>query len=412
MTLPAAGRVLIIGTGIAGATAAETLRKRGFGGRIVLVGADPAPPYRRPMVSKELLSEGFPPEKALLRTPAAWRDLGVELRTGLRAERIDPDAARVAFDDGTALGYDALLLATGGTARLPAPLAGAHTLRYRHDAAALRPILTDAAAAGGPPRLVIVGGGLVGTEAAASARAAGAEVTVLEAGPRILDRVLPEQVAAAIERMHRARGVAVHTGVTVASAAADGATTRVRAADGREWIADAVVVAVGMVPDDALARAAGLAVDDGIVVDDRCATSVPGIYAAGDVARFPVPGRSGLERVEHWNHALAHGAAAAGSILGDPAPYTEVPWCWTTQFGRTVQIAGWPALGTELVVDGDPDGDRMLALALADDRLVGAVAVGRPRDLRAARTLLALDWPVPRDLRAGPVDLVAAAAGL
>ncbi|MFC8528956.1 NAD(P)/FAD-dependent oxidoreductase [Nocardia sp. NPDC057227] len=406
MTVPPTGRVVIAGTGIAGATAAETLRKRGFDGEIVLLGADPAPPYRRPMVSKELLAAAFPAEKALLRPATAWPELRIDLRTGTRVEAIHPDAARVALADGTVLGYDALLLATGGRPRtLGVRIPGAFTLRDRHDATALRDVLDRPGI-----EVLVVGGGLIGTEVAASARAGGAQVTILEAGPRILDRVFPEPVSAALERVHRARGVTVHTGTAVTGADIVSGRTRLRSADGREWIADVVVVAVGMTPDDGLARAAGLRVDDGIVVDEFCATSAPGIYAAGDVARFPDPVHGGSVRVEHWNHAQSHGAAAAAAIAGERTPYREVPWCWTTQYGRTVQAAGRPTAGTELIVEGDPAGDAFLALALTGDRLVGAVAAGRPRDLRAARTLIGSGAGLPRELLVGSIDLVSLAA--
>ncbi|MFC8044003.1 NAD(P)/FAD-dependent oxidoreductase [Nocardia sp. NPDC057353] len=406
MTVPATGRVVIAGTGIAGATAAETLRKRGFAGEIVLLGADPAPPYRRPMVSKELLAASFPAEKALLRPATAWPELRIDLRTGVRVEAIDPDAARVALDDGTELGYDALLLATGGRPRtLGVPIPGAFTLRDRHDAVALRDVLARPGV-----EVAVVGGGLIGTEVAASAQAGGARVTILEAGPRLLDRVFPPPVSAALEQVHRARGVAVHTGVAVTGADTVSGCTRLCSADGREWIADAVVVAVGMTPNDEQARAAGLRVEDGIVVDEFCRTSVPGVYAAGDVARFPDPVHVGHVRVEHWNHAQSHGAAAAAAILGEAAPYREVPWCWTTQYGRTVQAAGRPGAGAELIVDGDPGADAFLALTLAGDRLVGAVAAGRPRELRAARTLIGTGAGLSRALLTGPIDLVSVAA--
>ncbi|WP_024802953.1 NAD(P)/FAD-dependent oxidoreductase [Nocardia sp. BMG51109] len=411
MTVLPDGRVVIAGTGIAGATAAETLRKEGFTGSVVVVGDDPSLPYRRPMVSKELLSGAAAADKALLRPADFWSGRDIDLRAGTSVRAIDVAAARVECGDGTELPYDALILATGGRPRrLDALFADGHCLRHMHDVAPLRTAL-ERGAAGGAASLVIVGGGLVGMEVAASARALGADVTVLEAGERILERVLPEPVSAAYERLHRDRGVAVHTGVRLAGADDAAGRTRVRVTDGREWIADAVVVAVGMTPNDESAERAGLAVADGIVVDEFCATSASGVYAAGDVARFPNRILGGTERVEHWNHAQAHGAAAARSVLGAATPYEEVPWCWTTQFGRTLQISGWPGAGAEVIVHGDPGDGDFLALCLTDDRLVGALGAGRPREVRAARSLIG-DGPfVPRELlRRDDVDLVEMAA--
>ncbi|MEU6562429.1 NAD(P)/FAD-dependent oxidoreductase [Nocardia nova] len=408
MTVSPDGRVVIIGTGIAGATAAETLRKEGFTGSIVLVGDDPSPPYRRPMVSKEILA-GADIAKSLLRPNAFWPDNSIELRTGTSVESIDVDAARVVCEDGTALAYDALIIATGGRARRLASMPpDAHHVRHLHDAAPLRTRLTPP----GTASLLVIGGGLVGMEVAASARAAGADVTVLEAGERVLERALPGPVAEALTGLHRERGVVVHTGVRLEEVTRAGGRTRASARDGREWVADAVVVAVGMTPNDELASRAGLTVDDGIVVDEFCATSAPGVFAAGDVARFPRPVLGGAERIEHWNHAQAHGAAAARNALGIATAYADVPWCWTTQFGRTVQTSGWPAAATEVFSYGDAAGEAYLALGVADGRLVSATGVGRPRDVRAARTLIEDGIRLSRTVLEGTdIDLTRLAAG-
>ncbi|WP_109530764.1 MULTISPECIES: NAD(P)/FAD-dependent oxidoreductase [Nocardia] len=412
MTVPRSGRVVIVGTGIAGASAARTLRKDGFAGSIVLVGDDPSIPYRRPMVSKELLSGSAVAAKAHLEPITFWAEQSIELRVGATVAAVDTASARVEFDDGDSLSYETLILATGGRPRRLDPiLADAHTLRHLHDVTALRAAFERVTSTGATPSVLIVGGGLVGMEAAAAARTMGADVTVLEMGERVLERVLPEPICASYERLHRDRGVAVHTGVRLSRVDAQGARTRAVAVDGREWLADVVIVAVGMTPDTELAENAGLLVDDGIVVDEFCATSAVGVYAAGDVARFPNRILGGTERVEHWNHAQAHGAAAARAVLGASAPYEEVPWCWTNQFGRNLQIAGWPGLGTELIVRGDLDAGPFLALSLADDRLVGVIGVGRPRDVRAAQALIANGPYLPRDALDGDdPNLVALAA--
>ncbi|WP_280343484.1 NAD(P)/FAD-dependent oxidoreductase [Nocardia abscessus] len=408
MTVPPRGRVVIIGTGVAGATAAETLRKEGFAGAIVLVGDDPAAPYRRPMVSKELLSGAVGAEQARLKPDAFWSDMTIELRTGLSARELDTASARVEFDDGSDLSYDALIVATGGRPRrLDTLLPEAHTLRNLHDVTSLRSVFDRVGATGAAPSILVVGGGLVGMEAAAAARTMGAEVTVLEMADRVLERVVPEQISASYERLHRGRGVAVHTGVRLAAAREENGRTRVVAEDGREWVADAVIVAVGMTPNTELAARAGVTVGDGIVVDEFCATSAPSVYAVGDVARLPNRILGGTERIEHWNHAQAHGAAAARTVLGASVPYEEVPWCWTNQFGRNLQIAGWPGLGAELIVRGDVDAGPFLALSLADDRLVGVIGAGKPRDVRAAQTLIEQGPYLPRAVLDGDdLDLV------
>ncbi|MGW6117866.1 NAD(P)/FAD-dependent oxidoreductase [Nocardia sp. NPDC055165] len=408
MTVPRTGRVVIIGTGIAGATAAETLRKEGFVGSIVLVGDDPSAPYRRPMVSKELLSGTATADKARLKPPGFWAEMSIELRTGVSARDLDTASARVELDDGSGLEYDALVLATGGRARrLESVLPEAETLRDLQDVTALRSVFERVGATGEAPSVLVVGGGLVGMEAAAAARTMGAEVTVLEAADRVLERVVPTNVSASYERLHRDRGVAVHTAIRLDTAHHENGRTRLVDEDGREWIADAVIVAVGMTPNAELAVRAGITVAGGIVVDEFCATSVSGVYAVGDVARLPNLVLGGSERIEHWNHAQAHGAAAARTILGAREPYAEVPWCWTNQFGRSLQIAGWPRLGNELVVFGDIDAGPFLAVSLADGRLVGALGVGRPRDIRAAQALIKSGTQLSRAaLGADELDLV------
>ncbi|MFE6922142.1 NAD(P)/FAD-dependent oxidoreductase [Nocardia sp. NPDC057663] len=414
MTVPRRGQVVIVGSGIAGVSAARTLRTEGFAGSIVLAGAERAEPYRRPMVSKELLSGAVGAERARLEQPAFWADMSIDLRTAAIATRVDTDAARVEFGDGSEVAYDAVVLATGGRAkRLDHLVPGAYTVRQLADVDALRPVLGTAAPVGETLSVLVIGGGLIGMEVAAAVRGTGADVTVLEAADRVLERVLPPAISASYERLHRNRGVGVYTGVRLVSAyIQDGATT-VSAEDGRSWRGDVVIVAVGMAPETDLAEAAGLAVADGVVVDEYCAASAPAVFAAGDVARFPNSILGGTERIEHWNHAQAHGSAAARSVLGHGSPYRDVPWCWTSQFGRTLQITGWPTRGDELVVHGDVDGGSFLALSLEKDRLVGVLGVGRPKDVRAAQELIGGGAQLPRDLLgADDLDLVAAAATL
>ncbi|REF01033.1 NAD(P)/FAD-dependent oxidoreductase [Thermomonospora umbrina] len=372
--------VVVVGTGVAGATAALTLRTEGYDGRITLIGDEPHQPYRRPPLSKDVLTGGSAPERIRLRPPAAWRDQDIELLTGTSVTGFD--ASHVTLADGSRLGYDRLLLATGGRPRvLPhaAGIAGVHTLRTLDDAQALRADLEAAES------LLVIGAGLVGLEVAASAHALGREVTVLEAADRPLERVLPTVLADAVTRLHGSRGIAIHTGVRLNALTRKGDTLVAEAADGGRWSAQVVLVAIGNEPQTRLAEEAGLQVSDGIVVDASGATSAPDVFAAGDVARYPDPLHGGSHRGEHWNHAQRHGAAVARAMLGHDAPYTEVPWCWTDQHQITLQMIGRPPESADLLVDGDPDGFDFTAVAHRDGTPVAAFAAGRPGDFRRLR---------------------------
>jgi 3-phenylpropionate/trans-cinnamate dioxygenase ferredoxin reductase component len=382
--------IVIVGTGVAGITAAETLRAEGFSGAVTVIGDDPAHPYRRPALSKDLLLGTMPAEKARLRAADYWTERAIEFRTSVAVISIDLAGRSVRLDTGEELPYDALLLATGGRARGIEHSAGDAVLALRsmHDVAPLR------AAIDRTNSILVIGAGLIGSEVAATARGLGAEVTMLEAAPAPLHRVLPPQVGALYEQIHRENGVALHTSVRLAELASDGAGgVRATADDGTVWSAGAALLAVGMVPNTLLAERAGLATADGIVVDERHATSEPGVYAAGDVANCPNLVLGGRHRTEHWNSAQTQGAGAARAMLAglagaEPAPAREVPWCWSSQYGLNLQIAGWPQADDDTVVRGSIAGRDFTLLARRDGRLVGAVTLGRPKDLRAARVLI------------------------
>lgn len=377
-------RIVIVGTGVAGATAAQTLRREGYAGEIVLVGAEPDLPYRRPAVSKELLAGSAPFERAVLKPMKFWADNAVDLRPATLARAIDIDSATVRLSTGEVLGYDSLLLATGARARtIDTASTRVHTLRTQSDIAALR----GAIEAGGS--LLIVGGGLIGCEVAATARGLGAEVTVLNAGPALLDRVVPQSVSDLVRDIHLERGVVVENGVTTTQLVDTAAGVSAATTDGRTFTAAAALIAIGSVPDTALAESAGIAVNDGIVVDQHYRTSAPAVFAAGDATTGFNPRRGEFERGQHWNTAMSDGAAAAKAILGHPAAVAEVPWGWTDQHGVSMQFAGWIHPHDELVVDGDLDSRDFLAIALRAGCPVGAVAMARPRELRATRTLIA-----------------------
>ncbi|MEU6577642.1 FAD-dependent oxidoreductase [Streptomyces sp. NPDC046805] len=391
MPEPLAGPVVIVGTGIAGATAALTLRAEGYDGELTLIGDDPESPYRRPPLSKEVLAGAQPPSRTLLRPQGNWADRGIDLRTGTEATALDTIRREVVLSDGTTLPYRRLLLATGGRARpLPAAegLPGVHTLRSLADANALRSALI------GGGRVLVVGAGLIGLEVAATARGLGCEVTVTEADERPLARVLPAAVADAVAGLHRARGVAIRAGVRLDDfARRDGrivATPRGGSADG-ELTADTVVVAVGMTPETTLAERAGLKTDDGILVDAYGATSAPGVYAAGDVARGLYGTGGAPRRYEHWSHAQDHGAAVARTLLGATVPYEPRPWFWAQQYGNTLQVAGDPQEAETFTVDGDmadPEACDFAVRAFRDGRLIGVVCANRPREFRTLRAEL------------------------
>ncbi|MGW6729093.1 NAD(P)/FAD-dependent oxidoreductase [Nocardia sp. NPDC055029] len=377
-------RIVIVGTGVAGATAAQTLRREGYDGEIVLVGAEPDLPYRRPAVSKELLAGTASFDRAVLKPVKFWTDNRIDLRPAFGVDAVDTDRATVRLGTGEVLGYDSLLLATGARARsIDTASTRVHTLRSRADISAFRTAVVE----GGS--LLIVGGGLIGCEVAATARGLGAQVTLLNAGPALLDRVVPAAVSKLVHRIHVEHGVVVDNDAATTQLVdtSDGVTAT--AADGRTWSAAAALVAIGSVPETSLAEAAGIAVNDGIIVDQHYRTSAPGVFAAGDATTGFHPLRGEFERGQHWNSAMTAGAAAAMSILGHPAAVAEVPWGWTDQHGVSMQFAGWVHPHDELIVDGDLDARDFLAVALRDGRPVGAVAMGRPRELRATRPLIA-----------------------
>ncbi|MFC0447740.1 NAD(P)/FAD-dependent oxidoreductase [Rhodococcus jostii] len=377
--------VVIVGTGIAGASAAQTLRSEGFRGRVVLIGDEPSPPYRRPTVSKDLLSGATPAEKTALKPDSFWRERDIELITGATAVALDTGTRCLTLSSGESLYFDALLLATGGRARRLDGVSGAHvfTLRSMGDADSLRESIRRTGS------LLVIGGGLIGCEVAATARSLGAEVTVLERDRSLLSRIVPPEVSTMIASLHSENGVDVCTDVALSSLeATDGGTARATADDGRTWSAGTVLVSVGAVPEVTLAVAAGLRADNGITVDEQFRTSADGVFAAGDAANIPGAHDDERYRSEHWNSAQAQGIAAAQSILGKSEPFTDVPWGWSTQYGHTVQFAGVTRFDDDYVVRGSIADRDFTAVAVREDIPVGVIAVGRPKELRTLRMRL------------------------
>ncbi|BBX17076.1 pyridine nucleotide-disulfide oxidoreductase [Mycolicibacterium duvalii] len=379
--------VVVVGAGLAGGNAALALRSKGFDGRVIVVGDEDHPPYSRPPLSKQLIRGEFEVPRVHLRPAPMWEKREIEFMLGRAVSSLDAAAHRVVLSDGEPVAYDAVLLATGGRARtLPGhkPVDGVYVLRTIDDALAIRQHL------GPGKRLLIVGAGFVGAELAASAAMLGTHVTALEAAGVPLGRGLPAALGEIYGRMHAAHGVDIRVNATVSEVVAGaGGLVATRLTDGTVFESDAVVVAIGLEPDVSLAAAAGLAVDNGIVVDEYCRTSAPDVYAAGDIANHPNPILGQRVRVEHWQNAQHQGAVAAHNIAADgPEAYemfAEVPWVWSDQYDVNLQVAGRPLPTDEVVFRGDPGSREFSAMLLRDDVLIGAVGVNCADDVRAVR---------------------------
>lgn len=380
----------IVGAGHAGGRAAQELRACGWRGRIVLIGAEPHPPYERPPLSKGVLTGERSAAQCRLRDAQAWAADRIE-RIVATVERIEPHAREVRVSGGHVFGYDALLLATGGRARrlaIPgAALDGVFALRTLDDAAALGARLVPDA------RIVLIGGGFIGLEVAASARQRGCRVTVLDAAPRLLGRAVPATIATRVHALHDARGVAIRLNRTpVAIERTAGGALAVVLDDGDTLIADTVVAGIGIEPADELARDAGLAVERGIVVNAQLETSARGIYAAGDVAVFPSALSGQPVRQETWHGAETQAHVAARNMLGAGEPYRDTPWFWSDQYDAQLQVAGEPALGTRSVARVLGDDAEIHFHFDARARLVAASGFGRAagfvKDMRVARMLV------------------------
>ena len=380
----------IVGAGHAGGRAAQELRAGGWRGRIVLIGAEPHPPYERPPLSKGVLTGERSAAQCRLRDTEAWAADRIE-RIVAAVERIEPHAREVRVSGGHVFGYDALLLATGGRARrlaIPgAALDGVFALRTLDDAAALGARLVPDA------RIALIGGGFIGLEVAASARQRGCRVTVLDAGPRLLGRAVPAAIATRMHALHDAQGVAIRLNrKPVAIERTAGGALAVVLDDGDTLIADTVVAGIGIEPADELARDAGLAVERGIVVNAQLETSARGIYAAGDVAVFPSALSGRPVRQETWHGAETQAHVAARNMLGAGEPYRDMPWFWSDQYDAQLQVAGEPALGTQSVARVLGDDAEIHFHFDAGARLVAASGFGRAaefvKEMRVARMLV------------------------
>jgi len=380
--------VTIVGASLAGYWAAETLRRDGFEGRISLIGNEPHAPYDRPPLSKKYLAGDLDDDRLALTTAEKLADLGLDLRLGCSATGLDM-ADRTLEVDGVAEPFDGLVIATGARCRtLPgtAGLAGVHTLRTRDDAAAIRDAMAD-----GARRMMVVGAGFIGAEVASTAIGRGIEVAMVEALEAPFGRVLGIEMGAVMADVHRHHGVDLRTGVGVDEVLGDGHVTGVRLADGVTLDVDLLVVGIGVIPNTDWLEGSGLTLDDGVVCDETC-LAAPGVVAAGDVARWYNERYGESMRVEHWDNAVQQGVHAARRLLlsdGEATPFAPVPWFWSDQYDRKIQLAGRPHPDDEVrVVAGSTAEHRFAAFYGRDGRFTAALGMNRPRQVMQSKGLL------------------------
>jgi len=382
--------IVIAGAGQAAVQAVDTLRRRGFTGKLSMVGDEPWLPYQRPPLSKKYLAGALERERLIIRPAQFFAAHQVDTQLGRRVSEILRREQRVRLDDNTLLAYDALLLATGSRPRsLAAPgteLAGVHVLRTLADADRIR----AECAPGG--RMVIIGGGYIGLEVAATARGLGLEVTVLEMAQRVMSRVTCAQLSAFYESEHARQGVRILCNARVRALAADPHSGRVRAVlteEGGEHPADIVIVAVGVAPADELARAAGIECENGIVTDVHCRTSQEAIYAAGDCASHLNRQYGRHLRLESVDNAFEQGSTVALNLLGTATPHDKVPWFWSDQFDLKLVIVGVSHGYDTVILRGAPASRSFSACYLRGGELIAIDTVNQPKDQMAARKLIA-----------------------
>lgn len=387
--------IVVIGAGHGGGALVGMLRQFGFTGRITLVGDEPHVPYHRPPLSKAWLKGEVTTENLAIKQGKFYEEQNITLRLGQRVKSIAPEARQITFDSGETLAYDRLVLATGARARaLPikgAELSNCLSLRNLADADRLRNALKV------DHKVVIIGGGYVGLECAATARALGAEVTIIERTPRLLERVASEPIAQFLQKAHASHGVKFIFNAGVEAIEGQHAAEAIRLTDGQRIPCDLVIVAVGSQPVTDLAQAAGLACDDGVTVDEDCRTSHPDIFAIGDVAKRPhaVYGRPvRLESVPGSSEQAKH---VASIICGREPSATEVPWFWSDQYDLKLQIVGLPAPDTETVLRGDPASNSFAIFHLRDHRVAMVEAVNAPQAFIAGKKLAASGKTVHKD---------------
>lgn len=378
-------RVVVVGAGLAGLESARALRAQGYRGRVTLVGAETHPPYDRPPLSKELLAGDIDD----VTLEADWNELDVELVLGRRATKLRPGTVDT---DGDSLDFDGLIIATGASpVRLPGDGAQ-RVLRTADDARALRAALSPGA------RIAIVGAGWIGAEVATTAAAAGCRVTVVEAGPTPLGGELGDTVGRHTGRWYAESGIELRLNSPVERVVDHGLVLR----SGEFLPADEVLTAVGVRPETGWLEGSEIALDNGVLVDERLTATVPTVRAAGDCAAWWSPRFGARLRVEHWDNALRAPHVAATTLLGGESVHDPVPYFWSAQHGRMLQYAGHHGVADEVIERGRPEGEEWSVCWLRDGALVAILVVDRPRDLMQARKAIAAGRRVDRDLLASP----------
>jgi 3-phenylpropionate/trans-cinnamate dioxygenase ferredoxin reductase subunit len=364
---------VIVGASLAGAKAAETLRVRGFDGRVVLIGTESELPYERPPLTKDYLRGESEREKAFVHPAQFYPDNEIELMLGTTVTGVDPSTSALTLESGGEIAYDKLLLTTGSEPRrIPAPgadLDGVHYLRTLADCDVLRERLD----AGG--RVAVVGSGWIGSEFAASARQRGLDVTLIDSLQVPYEKILGTEIGSFYRDVHAQHGVELLMGHGVDAFEGDGSVRSVRTSRGQSVECDFAVVGIGIAPRTALAESAGASIDNGVAVDERLQTSVPNVYAAGDVASAWHPFFEQRIRVEHWANALNQGPAAAGSLLGDQRSFDRIPYFFSDQYDVGMEYSGFATSWDQVVFRGDRDGGEFVAFWLAGGRVVGGMNV-------------------------------------
>jgi NADPH-dependent 2,4-dienoyl-CoA reductase/sulfur reductase-like enzyme len=404
-------RIVVVGAGLAGVRAAESLREQGFSGDVVVLGDEDHLPYNRPPLSKQLLAGTWETDKVALRSQDEWAALDVDLRLGVGATGLDLEQRSLRLSDGSTVDFDGLIIATGAHARMLPNLdgrPGVHTLRSLSDALDLRDALTAAES------VVVIGGGFIGAEVASTARGLDKSVTLVEPQETLVVRGLGPELGATIEYLHRDNGVDVRVGTSIESITDDGMRTALSLSDGTTVVADVVVVGVGAAPSTEWLADSGLDVSNGVACDEFCrvltqdGSPVSAITASGDVARWRSNSEGSDIRMEHWTHAQEQARAAAATVLADlgessdvPQAFDPVPYVWSDQFGKKIQVVGYVrSSDVAHVAIGSMDSGSYLALMERDGHYVGAVAMAKVPALVQARMLLEQGVDLPSALAA------------